>query len=205
MEKYIDSFLEMMEAERGSSPRTIEAYKHDLEDLSSFLAANKKKLENAENINIRSYIVHLKKRDLASKTQLRRLSAIREFFLFLFSEGIREDNPVAGIESPSFNKPLPKYLTVDEVQKLIGIAKEISGKKSIRMVAILELLYASGIRVSELVGLPLSAVASDKSIIIVRGKGNKERIVPLSIPARTAIKEYISTRNTYLKKGRKSR
>ncbi len=200
--RFIDSFLSIIVAERGASPRTIAAYKHDLEDLESFLKANKRKMEKADRSILTLYMHSVVRGGLSPKTQARRLSAIREFFRFLYSEGIREDNPTDLLDAPKIGKSLPKYLTEEEVNSLLEEAQ----KKDLRLKTMLEILYASGMRVSELVSLPLSAVLHDNTMIMVTGKGYKQRMVPLNDPAKRAIDQWVSKgRENSLKRGQKSK
>ncbi|MBP5534094.1 MAG: site-specific tyrosine recombinase XerD [Alphaproteobacteria bacterium] len=175
--KWIESFLQSMVAERGASPRTVEAYRHDLEDLSAFLSRKGIALHKSKRDNLQDYMHIVVKNGLSERTQARRLSSMHEFFRFLYSEGVRDDNPTELLDSPKIGKSLPKYLTEKEIVELINKADE---KKVERLSVLLELAYASGMRVSELVGLPLTAVLQEGQMIMITGKGGKQRMVPLN-------------------------
>jgi integrase/recombinase XerD len=188
-----ERFLDMMRAERGASPRTIDAYRRDLDDLAGFL---NKDPEQAGPADLAAYLRGLMGRGFSTRTQARRLSAMRQFFLFLQAEGDRADNPARRLDSPRLGRPLPKYLSEDEVARLLAAARELPGIHGLRMVALLEVIYATGLRVSELVGLPFSAVARDPEVLLVTGKGGKDRAVPLTAAARAALAEYLAARQT---------
>ncbi len=185
----------MMAAERGASSRTREAYARDLADLGGFLKA--KPIDAASREDLRRYIDHLHKADMAPRTAARRLSCLRQFYKFLYAEGVRADDPTATLESPRLGRPLPKFLSEDETQRLILAAREGEGAQGARMAALVELLYATGLRVSELVALPLAAVRG-KGVIIVRGKGDKERMVPVGEAARAAVEAYLPFRELFI-------
>lgn len=189
-----ESFLEMMAAERGAAINTLDAYRRDLDDFGEFLACAGLALHQADTEAIRHYIGDLKDRGMAPRTAARRLSCIRQFHKFLFAEGLRKDDPSSVIDSPKLGRPLPKYLSEAEVSALLEAARAIMGVDGLRAVAMLELLYASGLRVSELVELPLAAAARDQPSVIVRGKGGKERLVPLGDPARQALADWRTVR-----------
>jgi integrase/recombinase XerD len=191
---HIDSFLEMMAAERGASPRTLDAYRRDLGDFAGF---HKGRVADATPEDLRRYLDHLKRAAMAPRTASRRLSCLRQFFKFLYSEGLRKDDPTASLDSPRLPQGLPKFLTEEEVERLLAAAREIEGIKGLRAVALLELLYATGLRVSELVSMPL-AVARGKAAIIVRGKGDKERMIPVGETARDAIVAYLEVREAFI-------
>lgn len=201
MNRLIDSFLSVIVAERGASARTVTSYGHDLEDLENFLKSHHQKLEKANNDVLTQYMQSVVRGGLSPRTQARRLSAIREFYRFLYSEGIRDDNPTDILDSPKIGKALPKYLTEEEVVSLLDAAEE----KDFRLKTMLEIVYASGMRVSELVSLPVSAVLHDNSMIMVTGKGNKQRMVPLDEPARRAIDKWLILREKNLRRGQKSK
>ena len=198
MQSEVDSFLEMMVAERGASPRTVDSYRRDLEDLSAFLAVKTIRLAKAKQSDIQDYMQQLARQMLAPKTQARRLSAIREFYRFLFSENRITKNPVDYLVSPKVGKSLPKYLSESEVQSLLTEAE----KEDQRLYTLLEVLYATGLRVSELVGLPVTAIRWDERTLAVVGKGNKERIVPLNEPATQALERWLTSREASLPVGR---
>lgn len=194
--KYIASFLDVLIAERGASPRTITAYERDLNDVNSFLTVLGIDLGKAKQTDLENYMHTVVKNGLSAKTQSRRLSAIREFYRYLFSEDIIKKNPADYLESPKIGKSLPKYLTENEITTLI----ETAAHKNIKIKTLLEVLYASGMRVSELVCLPLLAVTKDNKMICVMGKGNKERFVPLNEPAAVALNQWLIVRETFLKR-----
>ena len=188
----------MMAVERGASPRTLEAYRRDLDDFAAMLRPRKLDVHQAASVDIRAYLTRMADAGMAPRTAARRLSALRQFHRFLFAEGVREDDPTTATDSPQLGRPLPKYLSEDHVLALLDAARELEGPHGLRAFALLELLYATGLRVSELVALPLSAVARDQSVMIVRGKGNKERMAPLSDPAREAVTAYRAVRDQFL-------
>ena len=199
--KNLMNFLSVLVAEQGASPRTIAAYQSDIEDLQFFLKNHHKTLEKATGDDLSDYMKVVVKNALSPSTQARRLSAFREFYRYLYSEGIREDNPTEWVDSPKIGKALPKYLSEEEVNRLLKQAEE----KNFRLKVLLEILYASGMRVSELVGLPSAAVLSEGSMIMISGKGGKQRMVPLNDPARRAIDLWLTQRETALPRGRKSK
>ena len=192
--RHLDSFLEMMAAERGASANTRAAYLHDLTDLAGFLAKRGVELHEGSIADLRAYLAEINRRGLVARSAARRLSALRQFHRFLVAEDLRKDDPTQALDSPRLGKPLPKYLSEGDVTALLDAAKAREGVAGLRAVALLELLYAAGLRVSELVGLPVNTVARDKATLIVRGKGNKERMVPLGEPARAAIATWLTVR-----------
>ncbi len=173
----------MLAAERGAARNTLDAYRRDLADFSEFIGGDKALLE-ASVEGLRSYFAELRQARFSPRTAARRLSCLRQFYRFLFVEGMRKDDPTSTLDAPKRGRDLPKYLSEDEAKNLIAKAEEIG---EIRLVALVELAYASGLRVSELVGLPLNAVGGDREFIILRGKGGKERMVPLHETARQAL------------------
>lgn len=190
----------MLVAERGASPHTVEAYRRDLEEFAQDLKRKSVSLHAAGADDVRRHIARLNK-SLAPRTVARHISTLRQFFGFLHSERIRADDPTAIIDSPKIGRSLPKVLDETEVDLLLAAAREVDGPDGLRLVAMLELLYATGLRVSELVSLPLSAVGGDFRVLLVRGKGRKERMVPVGEPAAEAIAAYLSVRPLYLSKG----
>jgi integrase/recombinase XerD len=188
--RHVESFLEMMAAERAAAVNTLDAYGRDLEDFGDFVGALGLAEHEADTEALRAYIGDMKKRGMAPRTAARRLSTLRQFHQFLFAEGIRTDDPSSVIDSPRLGRPLPKYLSEAEVEALLTAAHD----RSPRDAALMELLYAAGLRVSELVSLPYSAVARDQPGLIVRGKGSKERMVPLGEPARQAVAAWRAVR-----------
>jgi len=196
--QFSDLFLEMMAVERGVAARTIESYRRDLEDFSGFLTARGSALSKADNADIRGFIAAQTSAGLAASTVGRRLSALRQYYRFLYAEGLRPDDPSLNVEGPKLRRPLPKYLSEKDVDKLLRASYARKGPEGLRLTALLEVLYASGLRVSELVGLPLAAVARNERHLIVRGKGGKERLVPLSDPALDALYSYREVRDHFL-------
>lgn len=200
--RLVESYLEMLSVERGAAENTIESYRRDLERFAAHCTDRRKHPEDADSDMVRDYLRNLSQRGMASSTIARQLSSIRQFFRFLYDESVRTDNPVAVIDSPTTTKSLPRYLGEDEVEGLLCAAKLFEGPEGVRLIALLEILYASGLRVSELVGLPLSAISGDGRLLIVRGKGGKERMVPLSEPAMDALAIYRDIRDHFLNKGK---
>jgi integrase/recombinase XerD len=194
----LDAFLEMMAAERGSARLTLDAYRRDLADFAGFLAARGKGLPAAGGDDIRAYLAALTGAGLLPATTARRLAAIRQYFRFLFVDGTRSDDPSAQIDRPRQGRRLPKLLEVEEIEALIAAARAKEGTDSLRLTALLELLYATGLRISELVGLPLSALAPDRAVLTVRGKGDKERMVPIGGAAREALAAWLTVRPYFI-------
>ncbi|TNE67541.1 MAG: site-specific tyrosine recombinase XerD [Alphaproteobacteria bacterium] len=187
----IDQFLEMLAAEKGRARNSLMAYRRDLED---FAESCDRALEGAGAEDIRAYLATLHTRGMKPGTVARRLSAIRQFYLFLFSDGVRTDNPAKNIESPRAGQPLPKVLSEADVDRLLDTAETRAGSgkpADLRLHALVETLYATGLRVSELVSLPRRAVGPDTAMIMVTGKGGRERMVPLGGKARTALMAYL--------------
>ena len=176
----IDAFLDTMVAERNAAKNTRMAYQRDLLEAAGFLAKNKRDLVAASEDDLRDYLKSLAK--LAARTQARRLSALKQFFHYLCSEQHRQEDPTRAIDAPKLGRALPKYLSEEDVTALITTAGRIKGEEGARLRALLELLYAAGLRVTELVSLPLGAVQLDRAMVQVRGKGGKERVVPIGAP-----------------------
>lgn len=195
---HLEAFLEMMSAERGASVHTLDAYRRDLVDFRAFLHARRSNLLSASADDVRAYLASLSQAGLSAATQARRLSSIRQLCRFLLDEDIRTDDPTSIIEAPRRGRPLPKVVTEAQAQSLIDAAAALEGAEAVRLLCIIELLYASGLRVSELVTLPLAAVTGERRMLLVRGKGGKERLVPLGEPARVAIKAYLGVRARFL-------
>lgn len=192
----------MLAAERGAAVNTIESYRRDLKDFADFAARHRVRPEDASTRLVRDYLRRLSEAGMAASTGARRLSALRQFFRFLYAEGMRADDPCSTLESPRLRRPLPKHLGEDDVERLLAAAHARPGPEGLRLAALLEVLYATGLRVSELVGLPLSALPRDGQMLIIRGKGGKERLVPLSEPARAALGAYRRAREHFLPKRR---
>ena len=193
----VETFLEALAAERGAAGNTLAAYARDLGDFAAWAGATGATLAGADRTTVEAYLEELAARGLSAATRARRLSAIRQFYRFAFSEGWRTDDPGAGIAGPAKARPLPKTLTVADVDRLLdGVARMGGGPGRVaRLTCIVEMLYATGLRVSELVELPRAAVQGDPRMILVRGKGGRERMVPLSGPARTALAEWCRHRD----------
>jgi len=200
-----EAFLEMLVAERGASPNTLDSYGRDLDDFAAFMGRRRRAPEGADSGDIRKYLAGLSAAGMSPRTSARRLSALRQFFKFLYASGLRPDDPCATIDSPRLGRSLPKYLSEEEVDGLLEAARRRDDAEGLRRTALLEILYATGLRVSELVGLPLSALSRDGRILIVRGKGGKERMVPLSDPAVEALEAYRAVRDRFQGGGRETR
>jgi integrase/recombinase XerD len=192
-------FLDMLAAERGAGKNTLSAYGRDLADVSGFLASNGRGIGNATTDDLRQYLGHLAKQGFASASVARRLSALRQFYRFLYAEGKRRDDPAAIIEGPKRGRSLPKVLSIADVDRLLGEIRTRANNNALplserlraaRLSCLLEVLYATGLRVSELVALPASAGARDARMLMVRGKGGKERMVPLNESAKAAMRDY---------------
>ncbi len=188
----------MLAAERGAAANTIEAYVRDLTDAESFLGRRRTSLAQARRADLTAYLAGLEAAGLSARTAARRLSALRQYYRFLVSDGLRADDPSAAIESPQTGKALPKLLSEAEIDTLLACARAKQGPRGARLLALVELLYATGMRVSELVGLPVAAVARDPQLLVVLGKGNKERMIPISDPARAALRGYLAQRAFFL-------
>jgi integrase/recombinase XerD len=195
---WTESFLEMMVAERGASRHTIDAYRRDLASYDSFLARRGQQCETADVAAVRAWLGRLSAEGLSAGTMARRLSAIRQFHRFLYLEGARPDDPTQTVEGPRGQRALPRLLDQAEIAALIEAAQQRADAEGLRLTACLELLYASGLRVSELVGLPLSALAPDRGTLTVSGKGGKERMVPIGRAARAALEAYLGVRERFL-------
>jgi integrase/recombinase XerD len=194
-------FLDMLAAERGAAGNTLQAYRRDLEDYFAFLAETKVGPLAAGAATIRAFMAGLDERGLKASSAARRLSAVRQFHKFLYAEGYAESDPTAAVEGPKRGRGLPKVLSVDHVDRLLTVAKEAAENadaspaerlRGARMHCLLELLYASGLRVSELVALPKTAALAKDRVLVIRGKGGRERLVPLTEAARSAARAYLA-------------
>ncbi|MBV2141998.1 site-specific tyrosine recombinase XerD [Falsochrobactrum sp. TDYN1] len=200
----IENFLEMMSAERGAAQNTLESYRRDLEACAQALAPRGVNLAKAGTEDIRHAIDAMAAQGFAATSQARRLSALKQFFRFLYAEGFRQDDPTGTIDAPKKQKPLPKIISVENVSRLLDRAALEASEasepderiKALRLHALLETLYATGLRVSELVGLPVSVARTDHRFLIVRGKGSKDRMVPLSQKARDALQLFLALRDS---------
>jgi integrase/recombinase XerD len=197
----VSLFLDMLAAEQGAGPNTLDAYRRDLEDFSQFLLGAGNSLATAETQALRDYLADLDTRGFKSSSVARRLSAMRHLFRFLLNEQIRSDDPAAILSGPKRGRGLPKVLSIADVDRLLARAKALSEApettapqrlRAMRLYCLLEVLYATGLRVSELVTLPRAAARRDARMIVVRGKGGKERLVPLNEVSRQAMADYLA-------------
>jgi integrase/recombinase XerD len=200
--RHVEAFLEMLVAERGAARLTIEAYRNDLDDLAGFLDGD---IADTQSDDLRRYLASRARAGIGARTAARRLSAFRQFFRFLVTDTVRRDDPTQPIDGPRLPRALPRHLAEDEVTSLIAAAQLRDGPEGARVICILELLYGAGLRVSELVALPLAAAKIDRPFVVVRGKGDKERLVPLGEPARAALAAYLEQRTHFLRAGKPSR
>lgn len=194
---WISSFLEAQSAEQGAAQNTLLAYGRDLKDFCDWLEARGHNLAVASRADVEAYMVQCDADGLAKSTRARRLSAIKQIYRFAFEEGLREDNPAIQVPSPGRDKRLPKTLSIEEVDRLLGAAGQ-SGRNAddrLRNICLMELLYATGMRVSELVSLPVTSARGDPRMLLILGKGGKERLVPLSEDARVALADWLRCRD----------
>ncbi len=197
-EPAIDLFVDMLLAERGAAVNTVDAYRRDLGDFTAFIGDRGVTVTDVDVTDLRAYLADLNARGLATTTAARRTSTIRQLYGFLFAEGLRGDDPTAVLDSPKPRRALPKMLSEQQVDDLLAAAHARPGPRGVRVAALVEMLYATGLRVSELVGLPRTALREDLGVLIVRGKGGRERMVPLGGPASTALAAYLEIRSTFL-------
>ena len=211
--RLIGLFIDMLAAEQGAGANTLDAYRRDLEDFSEFLGPIGQGFASAETQILRDYLADLDGRGFKSSSVARRLSAIRHLFRFLLNERIRGDDPAAILSGPKRGRGLPKVLSISDVDRLLVRAQELSTApdvsaaqrlRAMRLYCLLEVLYATGLRVSELVSLPLSASRRDARMIVVRGKGNKERLVPLNEASRQAMADYLAAVEAQKPAGKKT-
>jgi integrase/recombinase XerD len=211
----IDAFLDMLTSERGAALNTRHAYWRDLADVSLYLRKERSSdIDTATAEDLKAYLhqlankIHVKGQNsnqIAVRTVARRLSALRQFYRFFVSENNRKDDPTSTIESPKQTRTLPKTLTEAEVTNLIKTAFRSGDEDSMRLVCLLEMLYATGLRVSELVGLPIAAIGAGRQFLMVSGKGGRERMVPLSESAQKALKAYMDVRAEFVSADDKGR
>ena len=201
---WIQAFLEAHAAELDAAQNTQLAYARDLTDFEQWLADQSKALDTAMRADVEAYLVHCDAQGFAKATRARRLSAIKQLYRFTFEEGWRADNPAIQIKGPGRDKKLPKTLSEAEVDQLLAAARSHgrSASDRLRNTCLLELLYATGMRVSELVSLPVAAARGDPRMLLITGKGGKERMVPLSPPARVALAEWITQHDADQEKAR---
>jgi len=194
-----NGFLDMLAAERGAARNTLDAYQRDIDDYLEFLGG--RALEAATADDIRGWLADLSARGLKTSSAARRLSAVRQFHRFLYTEGFAPSDPTAAIQGPRLGRPLPKVISVADVERLIATAREACIRegltptarlRALRMRCLIEMLYATGLRVSELIALPLAAATTRERFLVVRGKGNKDRLVPLNEPAREAARLWLA-------------
>lgn len=196
--KEIDSFLEMMSAERGASDNTLAAYRRDLDDWAQALAQVKRDLLTVGTGSLESVLVGWAKKGHAPSTAARKLSALKQFCLFLQTEGLRKDNPAHNLRGPKQGRPLPKILSEADVDALFTVAEADQSEKGLRFLCLLEILYAGGLRVTELVTLKKNAVGRRDGCLMIKGKGGRERLVPLTDAARRAIEKWLGVRDQTL-------
>jgi integrase/recombinase XerD len=209
----INLFLDMLAAEQGAGDNTLAAYRRDLEDLSQFLGKSGKAFVSADTQDLRDFLADLDSRGFKSSSVARRLSSMRHLFRFLLNERTRADDPAAILSGPKRGRGLPKVLSMADVDRLLTKARELAEApdqptlrrfRAARLSCLLEILYATGLRVSELVALPLSAARRDARMIVVRGKGNKERLVPLNESSRQAMADYLAAMDAHRKDQKRS-
>ena len=211
--KLINLFLDMLAAEQGAGDNTLDAYRRDLTDLSGFIAPTGQGFAGVETQGLRDYLADLDARGFKSSSVARRLSAMRHLFRFLLNERMRSDDPAAILSGPKRGRALPKVLSIPDVDRLLARAKALTDApdtsalqrlRAMRLYCLLEVLYATGLRVSELVALPRSASRRDARMIVVRGKGNKERLVPLNEASRQAMADYLAAIEALKPEGKKN-
>lgn len=202
-DRLVELFLDMQAAEHGAGQNTLIAYRNDLADLTAHLHGNGRNIANASTDDLRGFLVNLAERGFKPSSVARRLSALRQLFRFLYTEGERTDDPAAVLEGPKRGRALPKVLSIAEVDRLLKLARaDVEESKlppaahlrAARLLCLLETVYATGLRVSELVALPASAARRDQRMLVVRGKGGNERLVPLNQAAKRAMSEYLALR-----------
>ncbi|WP_312166976.1 site-specific tyrosine recombinase XerD [Phenylobacterium sp.] len=198
---WIEAFLEMMAGERASARNTLTAYGKDLADAQAFLKGRGADLASASAGQIEAYFAALSDRGMSPATAARRRSAVRQFYRFVLGEGWRAEDPSRRVDAPKKGRPLPKVLSRAEMDAIIAAAAGRDGAQGLRLACMVELAYASGLRISELTALPLSVLARDPAYLIVKGKGGKERLAPLNDAARAAVKAYLEVRKGFLPKG----
>ena len=194
----LENFLEVLASEKGLAVNTRISYKNDILQFLVFLEKNKKKINEITSIDIEKFISKFTTQGLEKSTISRKMSALSHFFIFLLEENMIKRNPINELDLPKQVKKLPKILSVDQVEKLIKSSREDQSINGIRLNTMIEILYATGIRVSELVEMKLSATYAEKNFLLVQGKGNKERLVPISENTEDKIKDFLKIRNKFL-------
>lgn len=197
----IDAFLEMMAVERAAASNTLKNYGRDLLRFAAFIRARRESLQTAGADDISAWLEQLETEGLAASTAALKTSALRQFYLFLYTEGHRTDNPTSSIERPKTRRPLPKVLSIDDVRSLFEAAEQLDGAKGARLRAMLEILYSAGLRVSELVSLKSASIRKADRTLLIRGKGEKERLAPLTMRAVEAVQAYLEVRGAFLSEG----
>jgi integrase/recombinase XerD len=197
---WADAFLEMMAVERAAAKNTLKAYRRDLADAAAFLV-KRGGLGGADAEAVEAYFGELGRRGLSPATAARRRAALRQFYRFVLGEGWRTDDPSRRVDAPKRGRPLPKLVSREEIERMIIAARSDGDVRGLRLVCMIEVVYAAGLRVSELTGLTLQAVSRDPAFLMVRGKGDKDRLAPLNAPARSAIKAYLEVRDQFLRPG----
>ena len=200
-EGWTEAFLEMMAVERASARNTLTAYGKDLVDAAAFLKTRGRDLASASTEDVEAYFAAMGAAGLSPATAARRRAAVRQFYRFVLGEGWRPDDPSRRVEAPKQGRPLPRVLSRDEVERLLAAAAAKDGAQGLRLACLIEMTYASGLRVSELLALPLTALARDPAFLMVKGKGGKERLAPLNDAARTAVKAWLEVRKQFIPKG----
>jgi integrase/recombinase XerD len=194
----IESFLDMMSAERGAGANTLAAYRRDLMDFAGSLSSKGADPAKASREQVRAFLTGLSSSGMAASTQARKLSALRQFYGFLYAEGIRTDDPTQTIAAPQARRSLPKILSGDDLEAMLQAAAQDQTPEGLRLTLIVEMLYGGGLRVSELAGLTLAAVRGKEAFLRITGKGNKERLSPLSPAARIALDAYLAVREEFV-------
>jgi integrase/recombinase XerD len=194
----IETFLDMMSAERGAGANTLTAYRRDLLDFAGHLSSNGADPARCGRDAVRAFLTSLSRSGVSASTQARKLSALRQFYGFLYGEGLRDDDPTQTIAAPQGRRPLPKVLSGADLEAMLAVAAEDQTPAGLRLTLIVEMLYGGGLRVSELAGLTLAAVRGRESFIRITGKGGKERLSPLSPAARQALDAYLDVRAAFV-------
>ena len=201
----LDNFIEVLASEKGLAVNTRISYRNDILQLLNYLKKNEKNLRNINSNDIEKFISKFKKQGFEKVTISRKLSALSHFFIFLEEENIINQNPINELDLPKQVKKLPQILSIEQVDKLINLSREDRSVNGVRLNTMIEILYATGIRISELVEMKLSATVSEKNFLLIQGKGNKERLVPISENTEKNIKKYLEIRNSFLLKDKESK